>query len=128
MSIHRASHIKCVACDSQATLEEARSQWWICTSCGSYICASCRALLLEAGEDICPGAIARGTEAHAPHFSRFLGPRREADNSDSNRGSKVVFLGDVRRKPQHTPEGRVIIFDDDEAQSEESTTSNGQEP
>lgn len=128
MSVHGASHIKCVACDSQVTLEKARSQWWICTSCGSYICASCHALFLETGGGTCPGTITRGIEAHAPHFTRFLGPRHEAEISNSSRGSKVILLGDVQRKPQRTSEGRVIILDDSDAESEESTTSNGQEP
>ncbi len=126
MSIHGAAHIKCMACDSQVSLQEAQSQWWICTTCGSYICPSCRALFLETGQETCPGTIVRGVEVHPPHFSRFLGPRRDIDEPDSNEQSRVVLLGDVRRTPQQSQGGRVIILDDDDIHNEEKNKTKGQ--
>jgi len=118
MSIHGASHIKCVACDSQASVTEARSQWWICTTCGSYICQSCRALYLETRQGTCPGTIARGVDAHPPHFTRFLRLRRETEETESSAHSTVVLLGDVPRQPTPPTSARVIILDDDDAESD----------
>ena len=118
--------MKCVACDTQASVIEARSQWWICTTCGSYICPSCRALFLETSQGTCPGTIARGVDAHPPHFTRFLGPRRDTEEPESNARSTVVLLGDVRRRSAPSPSGRVIILDDDDTESHSET--DGPEP
>ncbi len=126
MSIHGAAHFKCVACDSQLSLQEAQSQWWICTTCGSYICPSCRALFLESGEGTCPGTIVRGVEAHPPHFTRFLGPRREPEQPDTSESSRVVLLNDVRRNSSSSPGGRVIILDNEHNEKDEQNESNGQ--
>jgi len=123
MSIHGASHIKCVACDLEVPLLEARSQWWICTTCGSYICPSCHALYLETSQRICPGTIVRGVEAHQPHFTRFLLPRHEAE---LNERSRVIILGDVKRRQPLSLNGKVIILDDDETDNEEQNETNGQ--
>ena len=123
MSVHGASHMKCVACDAQASVTEARSQWWICTTCGSYMCPSCRALYLESDQGTCPGTIVRGVEAHPPHFTRFLGPRREeAPPTDTQ--STVVLLDEILRHSTPQSKGRVIILEDaDEKENE----TNGQE-
>ena len=126
MSVHGAAYIKCMACDCQVSLQEAQSQWWICTTCGSYICQSCRALFLETGQGTCPGTIVRGVEAHPPHFSRFLGPRRETDVLDTGEGSGVVLLNDVRRNQSSSPGGRVIILENNDTETEEQNESNGQ--
>ena len=126
MSVHGAAYIKCMACDSQASLQEAQSQWWICTTCGSYICSNCRALFLETGQGTCPGTIVRGSEAHPPHFTRFLGPRRETEESINNDSSRVVILNDVQYNPSSSPSGRVIILENDDADKDEQNESNGQ--
>jgi hypothetical protein len=128
MSIHGASQMKCIACDAQVSLEGARSQWWICTTCGSYICPSCRALFLETSNNICPGTIVRGIEAHPTHFTRFLGPRTNNEEPDIDEPSSVVLLGDVRRNPSQVPGGRVVILEDENKHKEEPNETNGQEP
>ena len=112
--------MKCVACDSQTSLEEARSQWWICTVCGSYICPSCRALFLETGQSICPGAIVRGGEPHSPHFTRFLGPREQVDDAEPEPSSTVRILGDVPRSRPQQSVGKVVILSDAERPESES--------
>ena len=126
MSVHGASHMKCVACDAQASVTEARSQWWICTTCGSYICPSCRALYLETSQGTCPGTIARGVEDHPPHFTRFLGPPPDREEAESNAQSTVVLLGNVRRRTAPSTRGRVLILDDDNTESYSET--DGPEP
>ncbi|MFX0168360.1 MAG: hypothetical protein ACFE89_03285 [Candidatus Hodarchaeota archaeon] len=127
MSVHGASHMKCVACDAHVSLEEARSQWWICTTCGSYMCPSCRALFLETGTGTCPGTIVRGVEAHPPHFTRFLGLQRDVVEPDSSERSKVILLGDVQRRSSHSPGGRVVFLDDDTKRKGEQNEVKGQE-
>ncbi|MFX1564365.1 MAG: hypothetical protein ACFFCH_00075 [Promethearchaeota archaeon] len=114
MSVHGASHFKCMACDAQTSIAEARSQWWICTTCGSYICPSCRVLLLETGQGICPGAIIQGSEPHSPHFTRFLGPREPTPVQEPQQRSTVTFLDDVPRRPKQQPGGKVVILPDQE--------------
>ena len=118
--------MKCVACDTQASVSEARSQWWICTTCGSYICPSCHALYIETSQGTCPGTIARGVDTHPPHFTRFLGPRRDVEERDANSRPSVVLLEDVHRQPTSPTSGRVIILEDDDA--EQKSETNGQEP
>lgn len=127
MSVHGASHMKCVACANQASLDEARREWWICTTCGSYMCPNCRSLFLETGQGACPGTIVLGVESHPPHFTRFLGPREERAELPSEPSSTVVILGDVRRNQPRSPSGRVIILDDDEAQDDADDEMQGQE-
>jgi len=126
MSVHSAAHMKCVACDSHASVTEARNEWWICTTCGSYMCPSCRALYLETSQDTCPGTIVRGVESHPPHFTRFLGPRREAEEPWTITHSTVVLLEDVRRPQLPSTKGRVIILEDEDA--EQNNETDGQEP
>ena len=115
--------MKCVACDSQTSLEEARSQWWICTICGSYICPSCRALFLETGQNTCPGAIVRGGEAHSPHFTRFLGPRDlgEEPEPESGSPSTVRILGDALKSHPQQSGGKVVILSEEEGAESGST-------
>lgn len=120
--------MKCIACDAQVSLEEARSQWWICTTCGSYICPSCRALFLETSNNTCPGTIVRGVEAHPPHFTRFLGLRSNINESDTNEPSKVVLLDDVRRSARQSTGGRVAILEDETKHNEKPNETDGQEP
>jgi hypothetical protein len=112
--------MKCAACDSLTSLQEARSQWWICTICGSYICPSCRALFLETGQDICPGAIVRGSEPHSPHFTRFLGPREPVEDTKPEPPSTVTILGDVLQSRPEQPGGKVIILPDEERPESET--------
>lgn len=114
MSVHGAAHMKCVACDSQTSLEEARSQWWICTICGSYICPPCRALFLETGQNICPSAIVRGGEPHSPHFTRFLGPRDQVEEPDPESPSTIRILDDVPKPRSPQSGGKVVILPDEE--------------
>ncbi|MFX1319099.1 MAG: hypothetical protein ACFE9D_04485 [Promethearchaeota archaeon] len=114
MSVHGASQMRCAACATQVSLENARSQWWICTVCGSYVCPSCRALFLESGQDTCPGAIVRGSEAHSPHFTRFLGPRLESESQPAETRRPVRILGDVSRHSPQPPGGKVVILSDEE--------------
>lgn len=127
MSVHGASHMKCIACANQVSLDEARREWWICTTCGSYMCPNCRSLFLETGQGTCPGTIVRGVESHPPHFTRFLGPREEPEVVPPESRSTVVILEDVRRNQSHSPGGRVIILDDDEPQDETDEETQGQE-
>lgn len=115
-----------MACDSQVPLPRARSQWWICTTCGSYICTSCRALFLETGQGICPGTIVRGVKAHPPHFTRFLGPRNEQKETDSTAPSRVILLGDVQPSTSQSPGGRVIILENANADNDVQNKDNGQ--
>ncbi len=103
-----------MACDAQTSIAEARSQWWICTTCGSYICPSCRVLLLETGQGICPGAIIQGSEPHSPHFTRFLGPREPTPVQEPQQRSTVTFLDDVPRRPKQQPGGKVVTLPDQE--------------
>jgi hypothetical protein len=114
MSVHGASQMRCAGCATHKSLENARSQWWICTVCGSYICPSCRALFLESDQGICPGAIVRGSEAHSPHFTRFLGPRGESESQSIETQSSVRILGDVSRQSVQPSGGKVVILPDEE--------------
>jgi hypothetical protein len=114
-----------VACDLQVPLQEAQSRWWICATCGSYICLSCRALLLETGQATCPGTLVRGVEAHPPHFACFLGPPHKVSHSNTDVHSRVIFLGDVKRGTSPSSNGRVIVLDDTQDSDEENTV-NGQ--
>ena len=121
MSVHGASHMKCVTCDTLASVTEARSQWWICTTCGSYMCPSCRALYLESNEGTCPGTIVRGVETHPPHFTRFLGPRSEAEPPETATRPTVVLLEDVGRSQPASTKGRVIILEEKDAAQNNGT-------
>jgi hypothetical protein len=111
MSVHSASHIKCIACDAQVSVDEARRTWWICTTCGSYMCPNCRAIFLESGDGICPGTIVRGVEPHSPHFTKFLGPRPSSDEPVGEEGPGIVILGNVpRTKRSQSRGGKVIML------------------
>lgn len=114
MSIHGASQMRCAACATQVSLENARSRWWICTICGSYICPSCRAIFLESGQGTCPGAIVRGGEAHSPHFTRFLGPRLDLESQPTEIQTSVRILGDVPRRSPQPLGGKVVILPEEE--------------
>ncbi len=103
-----------MVCDTQTSLVEARSQWWICTTCGSYICPNCRTLFLETGQNTCPGAIIQGSEPHSPHFTRFLGPRDSSEVTELERSSSVTILADVPRRRVTQPSGKVVILPDEE--------------
>jgi hypothetical protein len=117
MSVHGASQMKCLACANQVSLDEARREWWICTTCGSYMCPNCRSIFLETGQRTCPGTIVRGVEPHSPHFTRFLGPRGNSEDAQHELHSTVVILGDVPRNQPQSLGGRVIILDNEEAQN-----------
>lgn len=128
MSVHGASQMKCAACDSLTSLQEARSHWWICTICGSYICPSCRALFLETGQGTCPGAIVRGGEPHSPHFTRFLGPREPVEDPEPEPPSTVTILSDVpRSRPQQSGGKVVILPDKDRPESESNAVHEGRD-
>jgi hypothetical protein len=119
--------MKCVACANQVSLDKARREWWICTTCGSYMCPNCRLLFLETSQGACPGTIVRGVESHPPHFTRFLGPRVEPEETQPEPRSTVVILRDVRRNQSGSPCGRVIILDEDEDPGEVDDEMQGQE-
>lgn len=131
MSVHGTSQIKCAICALQAPLQQANQDWWLCTTCGSYVCPDCYALFHSSEQGNCPGSIVRGTEIHPPHFTRFLSPRQEDTPPQETERSTVVILGDVRREArQQTPPppgGRVIILDDEEDQEAESEERIGSE-
>ncbi|MFW9985322.1 MAG: hypothetical protein ACFFDJ_02025 [Candidatus Odinarchaeota archaeon] len=121
MSVHGASQMKCVACDAQVPLDEARRIWWICTTCGSYMCPNCRAIFLESGNGTCPGTIVRGVEPHPPHFTQFLDPRLTNDEILGEEDSSIVILGDVPRQGHPKKKGgKVIILQDKEREPNDS--------
>ena len=123
MSVHHAAQVKCVICDDTVSLENARQDWWICTSCGSYMCPRCHTLFTQSGDEICPGTIVRGVEPHPPHLSRFLAPRPNPEPSRPNGSSSVVILNDVPRRPRSQSGGRVIFLEDREPTEEEQETT-----
>ncbi|MFX1474765.1 MAG: hypothetical protein ACFFCO_04700 [Promethearchaeota archaeon] len=122
MSVHGAAQVKCAVCDDAVSLEAARQDWWICTSCGSYLCPRCYTLFTRSGDDICPGTIVRGAEPHPPHLTRFLAPRTNPEPPTHQGESSVVILEDIPRRPPPRTGGRVIILGDREPKEEEHET------
>jgi hypothetical protein len=121
LSVHGAAQVKCAICDETVTLEVARQDWWICTSCGSYLCPRCHTLFTRSGDEICPGTIVRGAEPHPPHLTRFLAPRTNPEPLTDQEGSSVVILDDIPRRPTPKTGGRVIILGDREPEEERET-------
>ncbi|MFX1562816.1 MAG: hypothetical protein ACFFDP_05875 [Promethearchaeota archaeon] len=111
----QATQMTCAICDSQVALRIARREWWLCTTCGSFVCPRCYIIFQESGQEFCPGTIVRGVEPHPPHFTRFLARRTAATHPVEER-STVVILEDVRRRTPPPLGGRVIILDDSESE------------
>jgi hypothetical protein len=114
MSVSGATQIRCVVCATQAPPDVARRSWWVCLSCNSYVCPRCYGMLRESGQESCPGAIVRGSQPHAPHFTRFLSPRAPERPPQATSHKPVVILGDVPRRPAPSKRGRAVIFKNDE--------------
>lgn len=123
MSVH-ATQMTCAICDSQVTLRIARRDWWLCTTCGSFVCPRCYVIFRESGQEFCPGTIVRGVEQHPPHFTRFLA-RRTTSTPPVEERSTVVILGDVRRRTQPPLGGRVIILEDIDPEIKTNDQSTG---
>lgn len=123
MSVHHTAQVKCAICDETVSLESARQDWWICTSCGSYMCPRCYTLFTRSGDEICPGTIVRGAEPHPPHLTRFLAPRANPEPSRQDGNSSVVILDDAPRRPTPKPGGRVIFLEDKEPEEDRETTT-----
>lgn len=121
MSVRGAAQVKCAICDDSGSLEVAHQDWWICTSCGSYLCPRCHTLFTRSGDEICPGTIVRGAEPHPPHLTRFLSPRTNPEQEHQG-GSSVRILEDVPHRPIPKPGGRVVILGDVEPGEEERET------
>lgn len=127
LSVHRASQVRCAIGDEEASLDEARRDWYICTRCGCYVCPRCYELFRRSGQQMCPGTLSLGAEEHSPHFTRFL-PRavtgtlgitdQSTQQTQPTSRSTVVILGDVPRRREPTRGGRVVILGDVEREEE----------
>lgn len=125
MSVH-ATQMTCAVCDNQVALRVARRDWWLCTTCGSFVCPRCYGIFRESGQEFCPGTIVRGVEQHPPHFTRFLSPRTTTTPPVEDQ-STVVILEDVRRRTPPPKGGRVIILDDVEPERNNDDHSAGED-
>ena len=122
MSIRRASQVRCAIGDEEASIEEARREWYICTQCGCYVCPRCYEMFRRSGQQVCPGTLSRGAEEHQPHFTRFLPHQAETRGLPPQPAQQlqthptrpsVVILGDVTGdREQSRKRGRVIILGD----------------